>query len=116
MVYDEIVGNIPKRVYVDWGNTPGQNIRGTVLNIESSDDPYPDTVKISVRKDDDTIATFYAPTDLKGKIHPEDAGKYVDITYLGPEENEKTKRVSKKFRVLREVAYQRPPKRNGAKK
>lgn len=114
MVYDEIVGNIPRRVYVDW-DTPGQSIRGTVLNVETTNDPYPNSVKIAVRKDDDTIATFFAPTDLKGKIHDEDVGKYVDVTYLGPEK-QPNEHVSKKFRVMREVEYRRPPKKNGVKK
>lgn len=114
MVYDEIVGNIPQRAYVEW-DTPGQSVKGTVLNVETSNDPYPNSVRISVRRDDDTIITFYAPNDLKGKVHSDDVGKHVEITYLG-KEKQPNDRDLKKFRVMREVQYQRAPKKNGGKK
>ncbi len=113
MVYDEITGHIPRRVYVDW-DQPGQNVCGIVLNVDISNEPFPNNTKVSVRMDDGTIASFFAPTDLKGKIHPDDVGKYVEITYLGTEQFHSY--VHKKFRVLREVAYRKPPKKNGVQR
>jgi hypothetical protein len=81
--------------------TPGDYLRGRLIEIETVDIAGKPTLKYIVRdEDEDKLFSFLGTVDLNKKIRSSDIGKLVEIRYGGKDPNpEPGKNAIKSFKV-----------------
>jgi hypothetical protein len=84
--------------------TPGEYLRGRLINIETADIGGKPTLRYIIRDEEkDRIFSFLGTVDLNTKIRPSDVGKILEIQYVGKDaQAEQGKNPIKRFKVLAE--------------
>ena len=82
--------------------SPGDYLRGRLINIETTDIGGKPTLKYIVRdEDEDRLFSFLGTVDLNKKIGSSDIGKIFEIRYEGKDSNpEPGKNAIKRFKVF----------------
>jgi len=82
--------------------SPGDYLRGRLINIETTDIGGKPTLKYIVRdEDEDRLFSFLGTVDLNKKIRSSDIGKIFEIRYEGKDSNpEPGKNAIKRFKVF----------------
>ena len=84
--------------------TPGDYLRGRLINIETTDIGGKPTLRYVVHdEEEDRVFSFLGTVDLNTKIRSSDVGKILEIRYVGKDtQAEQGKNPIKRFKVFAE--------------
>ena len=84
--------------------TPGDYLRGRLINIETTDIGGKPTLRYVVHdEEEDRVFSFLGTVDLNTKIRSSDVGKILEIRYVGKDtQAEHGKNPIKRFKVFAE--------------
>jgi hypothetical protein len=85
-------------------DTPGEFIRGRLIEIETADIGGKPTLRYIIgNEEDDRLYSFLGTVDLNTKIRPSDIGKILEIRFVGKDDQaDPGKHPIKRFKVLAE--------------